>query len=226
MSPKILTPKPVTAPARLCLALICALLTVARVDAASSERQIWVLSNGFHSAVALRTKDVSPLIRGTIDDKRAQWVLVGWGDRDFFMADKASVWTVIKAVCWPTPSALHVVPLRQLPQRVYRNSEVILLDLSAKQHGELIAYLEAQFARSGDGRPIRLGKGFTDNSGFFLGSEKFYFPKMCNWWLADGLSRAGVPIRTRQAITAQGLTRQMRKHGNRVGGLRRPVDGF
>jgi hypothetical protein len=193
---------------------------------ANDPRPVWVLSNGFHSAFAFRTESAPPSVRAVGRKRKAGWMMVGWGDKQFFMAKKGNPWVTIQAVCWPTPSALHLIPLPSPPERLLRNTEIVRLELPAKQFAALSAYIEAAFARAPNGKTIELGPGFSEGSVFFLGSEKFYFPKMCNWWVAAGVRQAGLPVHPVCALTAHELMRQLRKHGRRVGGLRLPVDSF
>lgn len=189
-------------------------------------QQVWVLSNGFHSAIALRTSDAGPLLRSVVGDPQAHWIVVGWGDRDYFMAKRATLWITLKAACWPTDSALHVIPLRKPPEAVYRSSDIVRLKLSPENAARLVSYLEAQFATDWQRRPIFIGRGFSERSAFFLGNEKFYFPKMCNWWVADGLREAGLPLSRLRSITAHELMRQVKKHGEKTGARQLPGDGF
>lgn len=213
---------------RILAILICFVLLGLSKSASGDEgaRKIWFLSNGFHTAVALRAGESGAFLKSTNPDPQAKWILFGWGDRDYMMIPNRSLWITLKAVFWPTPSAIHVIAIRQVPQRVYRNSEVIEMSLTPAQHRAFVRYLEEQFAGFERQNPVFLGPGGTPMSSYFLGNEKFYFPKMCNWWLATGFRKAGIPVKHAGAITAQGLTRQLRKHGRRVGGSRLPVDTF
>jgi hypothetical protein len=152
--------------------------------------------------------------------------MVGWGDRDYFMAKRPNLWITVKAVCWPTESALHIIPLRKPPESVYRRSDIVRLALSPERFTRLQSYLESQFATDQRGRPIFLKPGFSARSAFFLGSEKFYFPKMCNWWVAEGLIQAGIPVSRWRSITAHELMRQVKRHGEKTGARRLPVDAF
>ncbi len=187
---------------------------------------VWVLSNGFHSAIALRKSDAGPLLRKSIPDPAAKWVMIGWGDREFFMARRPNLWTTAKAALWPTDSALHVIPLRKPPEAVYRRSDIVRLKLSPANLARIRDYLDKQFAKDRKGSPVFLRKGFSERSAFFLGSEKFYFPKMCNWWVAEGLQEAGVPVSRVGLITADGLTRQVQRHGEKTGRKKPPREGF
>ncbi|RYD77528.1 MAG: DUF2459 domain-containing protein [Verrucomicrobiaceae bacterium] len=198
----------------------------AQERSADRPHPVWVMGNGFHTSLALRTSDAGPLLRHAVRDPRAPWVVVGWGDRDYFMAKRVTPWITLKAVCWPTESALHIAPLRKPPEAVYRRSDIVRLALTSMELAQLRIYLDSQFATDRYGHPVFLRNGFSAKSAFFLGSEKFYFPKMCNWWVADGLRETGIPLSRVRSITAHELMRQVKRYGVRTGVRQHPSDGF
>jgi uncharacterized protein (TIGR02117 family) len=189
-------------------------------------RPVWVAGNGFHAAFILRVEDVSPELRRRLRDRQARWVVIGWGDKQFFMAKPPTVWMTVQAVFWPTPSALHVMPLRRPPEQALAHSDIVRLVVPEQTVARLRLYLDSQFARDRNGANIPLGPGFSASSEFFLGSESFYFPKMCNMWTARGLRRAGIRVAPSIAITAGGLIWQLEGSGQRISSRRRPVDAF
>lgn len=202
-------------------ALLLALCGPARGEAT---RQVWLVGNGFHSAIAIRTNDL-PGGREMSGDPRADELLIGWGDADFFRR-KINPWTVLAAICWPTPSILHVVPVRGSVAARFPRSDVIELTLPRSRHRALCAELDAAFARDARGRRIFVQRGYFAASRFYAGRESFYFPKMCNLWVAQKLQHAGVPVFSPTAFFAGELTRQAGKTGVRLQSRRRPVDAF
>lgn len=105
-------------------------------------------------------------------------------------------------------------------------SDIVRLTLNANSFRKLRNRMEVQFARDAKGREIPLGKGFLPRSQFYLGRERFYFPKMCNFWTAEALQGSGVPIRPARAITAGQLIRETERLGKRTARRSRPVDAF
>jgi hypothetical protein len=90
----------------------------------------------------------------------------------------------------------------------------------------LTAQIDLAFIRDKCGRRIAAGRGYFVDSRFYVGSERFYFPKMCNTWLAQKLRRSGLPICAPTAIVAGDLTRQAAKFGERQRRRSKPLDGF
>ena len=73
--------------------------------------------------------------------------------------------------------------------------------------------LQLAFKRDPNGKPAVAGPGKIATSKFFEGAETDFLPKTRNWWAAQNLDAAGVPIRVSAAIVADNLCWQGRKHG-------------
>ncbi|HEX8312735.1 MAG TPA: DUF2459 domain-containing protein [Chthoniobacteraceae bacterium] len=185
---------------------------------------VWVVSNGFHTSLGFRARDV-PQLAVLTPDRHADYVLIGWGDADFYRYP-ATAWLLIKAVCWPTPGALHVVPVRGPLTGTLRNSDIIRLDVTpagfAKMRGRLVKHL----AMDERNAAVSLGNGYVETSRFYLSRESFYFPKMCNMWVAQTLRIGGVRVIPGMAISAQCLQWQIGPQGRRLNTRRRPLDAF
>ncbi len=189
-------------------------------------RPVWLLSNGFHAALAFRLADAEPWLRALVHDRAARWVLVGWGEREFFMAKPPTVRMAVRAVFLPNESALHVMPLRESPERALLHSDVVRFRFTAAEHRRLDAFLAGEFAHDARGRAVWLGRGFIATSSFYRGSGSFYFPKMCNLWTAQALRRAGVPLLLPGTLWAGGLVWQAEGSGVRIARRSRPADAF
>lgn len=185
---------------------------------------VWIVSNGFHSSLAFRARDV-PDFAALTGDRRADFILVGWGDADFYRYP-ATAWLLVKAVCWPTPGALHILPVRGALASALRNSDIIRFDLASPQFHRVRDRLDRHFARNASGAVESLGNGYTKTSRFYLSKESFYFPKMCNMWAAETLREGGVRVIPGLAIAASCLQWQIGPQGRRVNTRRRPLDAF
>ncbi len=189
-----------------------------------SERSFWVISNGFHSSLAFRAGDVPGLpLPG--NNGRADYLLIGWGAADYYQG-RANPWTFLKAIFWRNRSALHVVPVRGSLRKRFARSDIVRLQLTSGQFAILARELDRSFARDSRGNRILLGPGYFTDSCFYAGSEQFYFPKMCNTWVAQKLHRSGLPIGVYTSFAASELLWQSGKIGWREQWRRRPVDAF
>jgi hypothetical protein len=75
-----------------------------------SAKPVWLVSNGFHTSLAFRARDL-PFARQITGDRQADILLIGWGARDFYEG-KVDPWTLTKAIFGIGGSILHVVPVR------------------------------------------------------------------------------------------------------------------
>lgn len=183
-----------------------------RKSAKRPPAKVWLVSNGWHTSIAVRTADATPELRAFAPDSR--YLIIGWGGADFYMWRKMhQPLRMLKAIFLPTSSALHVIPVKTSLVANSPNSEIIEFDVTEQGLERLRKRLTAAFKRDPDGKPTIAGPGRLPTSRFFDGTETYYFPKTCNWWAASQLRVTGVPILVSAAIVADNLCWQGRKHG-------------
>lgn len=174
--------------------------------------KVWLVSNGWHTSIAIRTADATPELRTFAPDSR--YLIIGWGGADFYMwRNMDRPLSVLNAILLPTSSALHVIPVKSSLVEHSPNSEIIEFDVTEQGLERLRRRIKAAFKRDPNGRPTIAGQGRLPTSKFFDGTETYYFPKTCNLWAASQLRVAGVPIVVSAAIVADNLCWQGRKHG-------------
>jgi uncharacterized protein (TIGR02117 family) len=204
------------------LATVWLLIALASAQAEET-RPVWLVSNGFHTSLGVRTRDV-PEWRGLSPDAKADVLLIGWGASSVYHG-KLTSWR-LGAAAISAKSVLHVVGVRGLPARRFTRSDVVRLRLTKTQFALFVKEVDAAFARDKAGRRVVLGRGFFAESQFYAGSERFYFPNTCNVWLAAKLRRAGLPVSPSRALLASGLIWEGTRFGVREGKLGSPWEGF
>lgn len=197
------------------------------VDAsAAGETSVWLVSNGFHSSIAIRTADLSPRLRQLAGNPDGRFLVIGWGAAIYYTAPKVTPVVCCRATLLPTPSALHIITVDQ-PIRVrFPNSDVFRLTLSANGKRNLQRFMEDAFRLDAAGRSHFLGTGKVPRGRFYSGRETFWFPGTCNVWSARALHQAGLPFVSIRSIAASGLSRQAGKLGTREARRKRPLDAF
>lgn len=203
---------------------ICALFALAA--ATTEAAPVWLVSNGFHTSLALRISDLPPRLRALSGDQRASHVLFGWGAEPFYTARRVTPAIFCRTICLPTPSALHVVPFRGPVWRRFSHSDVLRFELSQLRTRELMRFLEEAVRRDKHGGPILIGPGYFPRSRFYAGREIFWFPATCNVWSARALRLGGIRAGLLFSVTATGLVAEVEKKGCREQIRRAPVDGF
>src|SRR5688572_21030752 len=123
-----------------------------KARAAAPAKSIWLVGNGFHSSIAVRTADL-PFARALSPDPRAEVLVIGWGAADYYRG-RVNPWTFCKALCGGSPSILHVVPIRGAVARRFPRSDVVELRVSVANLRRLVHELDRAFARDERGRPI------------------------------------------------------------------------
>jgi hypothetical protein len=173
--------------------------------------KVWLLSNGFHSSIALRSKDCPAAIQAI--DRRARYFVIGWGGRDFYMGLLYNPWDYVRTVLFPMPSTLHVLPVRTglLPE--FPRAEIIEFDVKPSGLEALRGRLSADFRHDAQDHLVVDGPGRLPLSRFYSGTETYFLPKTCNVWAASHLKLAGVPMSPGAAVSAGNVCWQGGRQG-------------
>ena len=172
-------------------------------------RRVWVVRHDWHTGLVLRREDVPADVWPERDDfSGAEYLDVGWGDRDFYRAPRGSLWLGLKAAFWANDSVLHVAAFSAPPAVYFAGREVAEIGLSIRGFRALAAFIADAHARTGEGRAILLGPGTYGDSRFYLGRER-YVLTTCNVWTARALRAGGFPITPFWAITAANVMLQV-----------------
>ena len=159
--------------------------------------RIYVLSNGFHSDIAIPDAGGDALLRlrlsaadFPVDAGAVQFWSIGWGSR--------TAYTSLREVRDLTPAiivralaldetVMHVQPLGAIaPQK-----GVYAYDLAPSDYERLIEGIGRSFKR--DRRPVAgITQGFGDR--FYSGNGRFSPLKGCNVWTGQRLREAGVGV--------------------------------
>jgi hypothetical protein len=189
--------------------ILAGLLCGMRAEGAE-KAPVWLLGNDFHTSLVLRARDV-PFRREITEVADADELSFGWGARADYRGP-STPWTVMQAM-FPNHGALHIVPIRGPIARRFPNSDLVLLWLDRAQFAKLLEEVNCSFAFTPDHRRIYLGRGHYPDARFYLSSERFYFPYVCNEWVATKLKRAGAPIFLPRAILSNSLILQAGEQG-------------
>ena len=177
---------------------------------AAGEKPVWLVGNDFHTSIVLRARDV-PFREEITEDKEADYLAFGFGASADYRGPSTPL-TVMQAI-FPNRGALHVVPVRGPLTRRFPHSDVALLWLKPGNFDKLVAEINGSFAFTADHRRIDIGRGVFPTGRFYESRELFYFPYVCNMWVALKLTHAGVPFFLPRAILANSLILQAGEKG-------------
>jgi len=180
-------------------------------------RHLHVVRHGLHSGIVVRAADVPegawPVRR---DLAGAEYLEVGWGDRAYYQAPDPSLLLGLRALLWPTASALHMVAFSGPLRSNFPAAEIVTLKVSLQGLDRLVAAVAASHELDAAGRPILLGPGLYGTSRFYASRDSFHLFATCNVWTAAMLREAGVPVSPLLSQTSGGLFAQLRRHGTTV----------
>ena len=168
--------------------------------------EIFVVSNGYHTGVALPRATLAEFAsrRGygaliAVTQRFAYpWIEIGWGDEGFYRQvptiDDLTLPIALRALFRPgNPSVLHVVGIGTDPAAVFPQAELVAIPLSATGFDRLAAKLDATFVPPQASALRDVGKGLYGPSLFYPAVGRFSILRVCNHWIAELLSAAGLP---------------------------------
>jgi len=172
-------------------------------------RSVYVVSDGWHTGLVLPRGQVSSEVWPEQDDLGpAPYLEVGWGDRGAYLADRITMRLAFRAAFGSASAALQVAGLDVPPSERGREIEVAELRLTPREFDNLSRFISESYARDDAGHPIRLARGYTDNSAFYLAIGRYHLFNTCNTWTAKALRAAGCPIAAPLTLTAPQLMDQ------------------
>jgi uncharacterized protein (TIGR02117 family) len=201
-------------------ATILALVGLALFTARPGDAKLWpargapaietfLVSNGYHAGLVIPTARLAGIARregeSALADIAARFggypfVEIGWGEEQFYAAvptiAQLNLGLAIRALFNPgNSSVLHVVGVSDHPRRVFASADIVRVPLSEKGFAELLNAIDATFATSGEPpSPQVIGNGLYGPSLFYRANRPFHIFNVCNHWVSDMLSAAGLPV--------------------------------
>jgi uncharacterized protein (TIGR02117 family) len=203
------------------IAIVLAIVVVAIATARRGDPALWppkadaprieifVVDHGYHSGLAIPTAKLvetaqrnndAALIRIAEQFGSYPYLEIGWGEQDFYASvptvSDMSVGLALRALFAPgNRSVLHVVGLPDHPRKTFRSAGIVPVPLSEAGFARMLKALDGTFVQEGEPpSPQPLGRGLYGPSLFFRANGAFHIFKVCNHWVADMLSKAGVPV--------------------------------
>jgi len=179
-------------------------------------RTVFIVHDAWHSAVVLRTADISAAVLPEKKDfPAAEYLEFSWGDKDYFPAPNGGVGLLLQAGFWSSGSVLHVVGFKDTVEKTFPGAEIIEIVLSEESFQGLIKFISDTFSRPHPPEPAEPRPGLFPNGRFYSAEGKFSILRTCNTWIAEALHAAGLPISPNYVITAGNLDNQVRPFATR-----------
>jgi uncharacterized protein (TIGR02117 family) len=175
-------------------------------------RRVFIVNHGWHSAIVIGKADIPEGLLPEIRDfPDADYLEIGWGDRDYYQAPDPGLGSALKAAFWSSGSVLHVAAFKGAVENYFLGSEIVDIDLPDQAFQLLIQFISDTFSRSDPALPDETRPGLYGNSRFYAARARFHLFRTCNTWVAEALRSTGLPISPAYAITAGNLMYQVKQ---------------
>ncbi len=190
----------------ICLVLITGYFIPTKWNSNSQKNcnvNIYIYSSDIHSDIVVPVKTevfdwknyLSLKTVGTESFTNYNYLIFGWGDRDFFT--KTRSWAdfklsiALKALFFlNNPSVMHVQGYSFLPKNKYFSIKCIRI--SNKDYLKLVKFINDSFQTDDRGNKIRVANGYYDYDGFYAAKGSYSLWRDCNAWTAEALRLADV----------------------------------
>jgi uncharacterized protein (TIGR02117 family) len=177
---------------------------------------IYVSSIGWHTGVVVPAGSFPEEIwKEGHDYSDANYLELGWGDRDYYTHDGFHLGYAIKAALWPTRSVIHINPIHRAVEEYYTFTDVVKIEIDGRQLSDLIDYLVGSLQLE-NGKLIPVAAGIYSKSNFYESRERYYLLKNSNFWAARALRKAGLPINAIWHQTTRSVLNKAEEFGERV----------
>jgi hypothetical protein len=175
-----------------------------------STPHVIVVRRGWHIDVGFARADLEPPLSALAADlPAARYILFGFGDMHYLMAQKHGASTLAAAL-WPGRGILLVTGLTSTPQQGFGADHVIELDLGAADARALQQWIwQAFVTREGSASVYRAGP--YEGSLYYLAVPHYSGLHTCNTWAAEALHAGRFKLHTRGVLFAGQLWSEVRR---------------
>ena len=129
----------------------------------------------------------------TGDTSPANWVVIGWGDREYFARiptwHNSKLLSAIRALFWPSESCMQVYFTRGVRSHESMRS----VKLTPAQYRQVVKHIQNTLRRQPDGKiqPIP-GANRGNHDAFFEANGLYSAVNTCNNWIGRAMQTAGI----------------------------------
>lgn len=114
---------------------------------ATGSHTIYLVNHGWHTGIVVPQQPFAQSVPQLVTRfNQADYLEFGWGDKDFYQADKITLGLAIKALLWPTDSVVHVVGLTEAVDVYFPTSQIESLLLTDAELQSLVKFIAGSFA--------------------------------------------------------------------------------
>ncbi|RZT10650.1 conserved hypothetical protein [Duganella sp. CF402] len=165
------------------------------LPAGPAPHTVYVVQYGWHTALLFDGPAIlarSARLRADFHDHR--YMLLGWGDGAYFVAENPPWSTAVKALVASDYPALQAGGRDTNPPLGAQARDTVALAITEHGYQQLAEYIDRSIAADADGKPIYLGKQEGSPDRFYQATGNYSVFNNCNSWVAGALQAAGVPV--------------------------------
>lgn len=177
---------------------------------------VWLLADELHTGMVFPYDWlVESGFRPPKGFPKAKYVTLSWGNREAYVQEAwLTPWQAIRALCWPSPSVMELIPFDYDVVEICPNQRV-LRKLVPRDRGPAVAAFLNGCSRQGpDGRPWSIGKSSWGRGALLDSPHSYFLPRICNIWTLQAMEACGCRIHPWGGLTANGVIRQAEKPEN------------
>ena len=155
-----------------------------------------ILDTGWHTGWALPAKPVLsalPKIAPYFTHDRE--LLIGWGNRNFYMARNPGIGLALGALL-PSKSVILIqgIHRKHWQHALLPKVRLLSLQLNRKRFWALVQYIARYMSTAPNGKLQPTSTNWYRNGWFFPSPGVYYAFHTCNTWTVQSLSRMGYPV--------------------------------
>ncbi len=167
----------------------------AELPTQATPHTVYVVQYGWHTALLF--DGPSMLARSSklgADFRGHKYVLVGWGDGEYFVMAHPPLSKAVKALVASDFPALQLGARDSNPPLGAQASDVVALALTERGYQQLIDYIDRSIAVAPDGKPINLSQQPDNPDRFYQATGSYSLFNNCNSWVVGALRAAEIPV--------------------------------
>lgn len=183
----------------------------------SRSAPIWLIAGELHSDFVVESAWLfSHGCRLPQSLKSYKYLCFGWGDEVAY-TERWGLSDIPSALFWESKSIVQVVGFNTEVEKTFPDDTVIMSQTPSLHGHTLSNFLESTFTYQTPSslEPITTRKAKWGHGYFIRSDYSYYFPRMCNQWVATALNKAGISeAKPFWRMSSQSLVRQLKRHKN------------
>lgn len=172
---------------------------------------VYVVQYGWHTALMFDGPSIlarSGRLGGDLGGHK--YVLVGWGDGEYFVMEHPPLSKAVKALVASDYPAMQVGGRDTNPPLGAQASDVVALSLTERGFEQLVEYIDRSIATAPDGKPVNLSQQPGNPDHFYQATGSYSLFNNCNSWVVTALRKAEMPV-SGLNLTARTVFEQARR---------------